>query len=106
MSLNMQQIERQAASYARDKGLTREQAFTKLLEENPSAYAEFLKQHNAKAITEPLMRAGFIRAESEDDSDSDEGSKGPRFCSSCGAKVRMDAKFCHACGAKLPAREQ
>lgn len=41
------------------KGATPQQAFAQMLEENPEAYADYRKKHNAKALVNTLRDAGF-----------------------------------------------
>lgn len=56
----IQDLEAEAATFARqNKGVTKEQAFAKMLEANPEVYAAYRTQHNAKALLASLEAAGI-----------------------------------------------
>lgn len=56
----IQAIEAEAAAFARqNKGVTKEQAFARMLEANPEAYASYRNQHNTKGLIQTLQNAGF-----------------------------------------------
>jgi hypothetical protein len=56
--MTIQSIEKEAAAIALKGGETKEQAYARLLQLHPEAYAEYRIQHNAKAVVETLRAAG------------------------------------------------
>jgi hypothetical protein len=56
--MTIQEIEREAAAIARRGEETKEQAFTRLLESNPEAYASYRARHGSRVIVETLRAAG------------------------------------------------
>ncbi len=52
-------LEAESVQYARANNMTKEQAFKKLVEENPDAYGDFRNKHNAKALRATLEAAGY-----------------------------------------------